>query len=753
MAALYARVVVSLRWFVVVGWILGAGAAWFLLPASMPNAGLRGFVPPHSSAIRTEKASLKAFGFPLITHTLLVQHNARGLSPYEQAEAVLRGIAVDQGAYPGIDPIRGALPVTNTLGIFPSSSQRNTTALTYLFFDPSASFFARTNAARAFGRRHLDRQKDGYLGVTGSVPARVAQERILFGHLHTLEIATLAVVIAVVAVRFRSVLAPLVALVTAGLSYFMAIRVTNTVGTLFGLGVPAELKPLVLALILGIVTDYSIFFLSRMRSALHEGADRLEGARSATARTGRIILVAGLAVAAGTAVMLVARSSFFSAFGPILALSVATAVLVSLTLLPALLAIFGGILFWPTGLAAEVAPGWVRRGARLLARRSVAAVLVVACVAGLGLLATEVRRMRLGVAFLPSLPAAAPARASARAAAAGFAPGIVEPTVLLLRGGSVAGQEQQLARLGRELSTQPGVAGVVGPGNVPGRLERGVLTSRSGGAARLLVILNEQPLGAHAIGDLDRLQQRLPRLVHRAGLHDVRFGLAGDTALASELVAVTKSDLVRIAVAALLVNLALLVLFLRALVAPVLLLACSVLALGASMGVMTLVFQGVFGHAGITFYVPFATAVLLLSLGSDYNIYGVGSIWDKAGGRTLREAVAERLPETSGAITAAGFTLAASFAMLAVVPLRPFRELAVVMGVGILIDALVVRSLLVPSLLTLVGGASRWPRRSPARPPDDVRTETRGTDRGATDTTGAASRAGERAGNESTGRR
>ena len=117
---------------------------------------------------------------------------------------------------------------------------------------------------------------------------------------------------------------------------------------------------------------------------------------------------------------------------------------------------------------------------------------------------------------------------------------------------------------------------------------------------------------------------------------------------------------------------------------------------------------------------PFAASVLLLSLGSDYNIYGVGHVWTRARHTTLRQAIAERVPETSGAITAAGITLAASFGMLALVPLRQFRELAFVMALGVLIDALVVRSVLVPALLTLLGGFSAWPRK--LREPTETRT-------------------------------
>ena len=152
-----------------------------------------------------------------------------------------------------------------------------------------------------------------------------------------------------------------------------------------------------------------------------------------------------------------------------------------------------------------------------------------------------------------------------------------------------------------------------------------------------------------------------------------------------------------------------LVLFLRALIAPLFLLASSVLTLAASLGLTTFVFQTVLGNDGLTFYVPFAAAVLLVALGSDYNIFGVGQVWDAARGQPLAEAIRTAMPQSTKAITAAGITLATSFALLAVVPLRPFRELAFTLSVGILLDVFVVRSLLVPALLTLVGRFSGCP--------------------------------------------
>ena len=126
-----------------------------------------------------------------------------------------------------------------------------------------------------------------------------------------------------------------------------------------------------------------------------------------------------------------------------------------------------------------------------------------------------------------------------------------------------------------------------------------------------------------------------------------------------------------------------------------LLLAASLLALAASLGLTNLLFQTVLGEDGLTFYVPFAAAVLLVALGSDYNIFGVGQVWEEARRRPLPEAICTVMPRSTRAITAAGVTLSVSFGLLALVPLRPFRELAFALSVGILLDVVVVRSLLV----------------------------------------------------------
>jgi RND superfamily putative drug exporter len=721
-----ARAVVALRYVVVACWVAVAALATVALPSIQQAGGgsFGGLVPEDNPAIQAEIASVVKFGFPILSRVAVVQRDPDGFSALKQAEIVNRAARLTQHRYPGLERIGGALPVINTLGVVPGSREANTTAITFLYFDPRMGFAEQTELARRFARTQVDEPDDHLVGVTGAIPGRLAQARTIERSLPRIELATLAAVVVIVGLNYRSVGAPLVCLAAATVAYLVSVRVVAWLGRLIGVAVPSELEPLMVALLLGIVTDYAIFFLSAVQHRLRAGDGVREAAARATATVGPIVVAAGLTVAAGTAALLAARLELFQAFGPGMALTILVGLVVAVTLVPALLAIAGQAAFWPARPAGQdranehgrrrpTGRGGTRqeRVVRRMTTPRVAALLVAGCTLLLLVATLPLRQVDLALTIVRSLPAEAEAQRAAAAATKGFAPGILSPTVVVVSQPGVTRSRGDLAAFQDLLEQQPGVAAVVGPREQLTQLVLGAVLSRDQDAARYVLVLAEDPLGSTAIDRLAALRDRVPVLLDRAGLDGATARFAGDTALAEAIVRQTRGDLGRIALAAILVDLLLLVVYLRALVAPLYLLATSVLALGASLGLTTLVFQRLLGHDGLTFYVPFAAAVLLVALGSDYNIFGVGAIWEEARRRPLREAIVVAVPRSTRAIAAAGLTLAASFALLALVPLEPFREFAFAMFVGILLDAFVVRSLLVPCLVALVGRRSGWPSR------------------------------------------
>jgi RND superfamily putative drug exporter len=739
-----AFVVTALRFPILLAWIAAVVGAWLYLPSLTQPSGIGGLIPPGAGAVRAEYDAARIFGFPLSAQVDIVQSDPRPFTQGELTALARRAAALDTRQVTDIPGLAGAFPVPNSSVIPGSRGRRSTTIVTFLFFRPGTSIDAQAAGAQDYARRFLGAPADHLAGVTGPAAAQQAQGVIIQRYLPWVELVTVLAIALIVGLYFRSAGAPLATLLCAGAAYLVAGRVVAWAGQRAGLTLPPDLEPVLVVLLLGVTTDYTVFYLAAMRNALEEGLDRIHAARRATAETMPIVLTAGLVVAAGIASLAAARLAALRSFGPGLALAVLIAVIVAITLAPALIAIFGSLLFRPGTARMRVAaqtivPGdgapprrgvrlrttwaWRSSAARLATTRPVALLLAAACVAGLLITAAGLGRIRLDFPLIRALPAAAqPARAEA-AASRGFVPGILSPTEILILGPGVAGQRAALTRLEHALSRQPGVAGVAGPGDLPQAQQALHLAlARSGNAARYGVIEQNDPLGATAISQVSELRQRLPALARRAGLTGVRTEIGGETALAGEAIDSAKADIGRVGLAIALAIVILLALFLRALLAPLYLLAASVLALLSALGLTVWIFQVMLGYPSIVYYVPFIVAVLLISLGSDYNVFVVGRIWEEARRRPLREAVAVAAPRASRAITAAGLALAAGFGVLALIPLDQFREIAVAMALGIVIDTFVVRSLLVPALVVLFGRAGSWPARlhPPRRPAGDA---------------------------------
>jgi RND superfamily putative drug exporter len=729
----YAWTLLLLRWLVVPAWIVAAVAAVHFLPSleQAQSGALGSLVPTNAPALKAEERDYHLFDLPLLSRVEVVQRNPHGLSLWAQARAVERAVRVDTHADPRVRDIPAAVPVSNTLGLFPGSAERSTTVVTYLYFKPDTTLEQQWAAAHRY--LHGTTPQDAVVGVTGAAPARLEQTNRITRALPWIEVATVLMIGLVVGLYYRSVGAPVVTLAAAALAYVISTRVVAWFGERLGVTIPNELEPLLVVLLLGIVTDYSVFFLSGMRDRLRAGEGRGKAARWTTATFTPIILVAGLTVAAGTASLLVARLGFLRAFGPGLAFTVLIGLAVAVTFVPAMLGMFGRVVFWPRwppkpGTVAEsvgepsdrIARSFRSKVARWATARPAAAAITILCVLGLGAAAAGLTRTSLGFTLIQGLPGSSEVRQAADAASQGFAPGILDPTIVLVQGTGLEQRTAQLTRLQSLIGRQRGVAGVLGPAQLPPALKRevqartgrtapSIFVNRQGSSARYVVILADDPLSADGMHAVQNLQRVLPALGRRAGVGGVRFSLAGDTAIASETIQQLVRDFYRVAALTLAIDLVLLVVFLRSLVAPFFLLAASVLALAAAIGLTTLLFQRWLGQQDLGYYVPYAAAVLLVSLGSDYNIFVVGRIWEEARRLPLRDAIASAAPRASRTIAIAGVTLALSFAVLAMVNLMDFRELAFAMFAGILIDTFVVRSLLVPSLISLFGRTSGWP--------------------------------------------
>jgi putative drug exporter of the RND superfamily len=247
----YATLVVRLRWLVlpIVGAILWA--ALTMLPSvAATGGGLSGVIGSGAPAIQAQIAAVQRFGLPLLSGTAVVQRDPSGLNPQAVRRAVLRALQVDQrtletGRQPGQD-LLGALPLINVPQLVPGAREQNTTIVTYLFADPTLGLSGQDRVARTYTAQ-IDQPTDGLVGVAGTIETQSEERKILESRLPLVEAATLAAIALIVGLTFRSVVAPLITLITAGIGYLLADRVIGSLAGAAGLIVPVEIEPIVIA--------------------------------------------------------------------------------------------------------------------------------------------------------------------------------------------------------------------------------------------------------------------------------------------------------------------------------------------------------------------------------------------------------------------------------------------------------------------------------------------------------------------------
>jgi putative drug exporter of the RND superfamily len=599
------------------------------------------------------------------------------------------------------------VPLLDAPGLL-AAHKSATTLVVYLFIRPSLGESESQQVAEQFASGLQSASGASEVKVTGALPATRAETSIAKSHLLWVEVATVALVLGILGFYFGSIGVPLLALATVGIAYLGVDRVLGWVAQRYGLSISSEVEPVIVALLFGILTDYLVFFVSGYRRRLRAGTESLPAVTEVTAELLPVISTAALMIAGATMTLLISGVPFLEAFGPAMAIAVVIAAAAALTLVPAALAIFGRALLWPrqpkpeepAGLAAEEsgARGRLIGGAvRFPVLTSIVSLLILLAAA------SGVSELALGNPLMRGLPPTSSVREGYEIAANGLGPGVLGPTMVVVEGRGVGTKAGQLSALEAELTEQKGVNGVLGPGAEPLRTGSSPMVAPGGNAARYVLVLDGDPDGAAASEALSELEEHLPELVKRSGLGEAGVGVTGDTTIATELTENTWSALERVGPAAIAVLLALLWVLLRSRSAPLYLVGVSILVAVAALGLTVYVFQDLLGYGELAFFVPVASSILLLALGADYNVFLISRIWHESEQGDLKPAIRTAGSRAGRAITVAGFILALSFLAVALIPIQSFREIAFALCVGLLLDTLIARTLLIPALVSIFG--------------------------------------------------
>ncbi|WP_229674952.1 MMPL family transporter [Terrabacter tumescens] len=532
--------------------------------------------------------------------------------------------------------------------------------------------------------------------VTGPAAVQADLAAVFAGANTRLLIATASVVALLLVLTYRSPILWIFPLVVVGVAdRLAAVLATHTLAA-FSVTWDESTIGILSVLVFGAGTDYALLLISRYRDELRSHHDRREAMSLALRRTAEAVLSSAVTVVIGLLTLLLSLFPATRGLGLACAVGVVVAAVFVLLVLPAALVIFDRWIFWPKvpreGQAA-LADGhslWRRVGDRVAAhpKRIISVTLVVLAVMAAGIAAIDTG-LKSSDQFLKKPEAIA---ASERLAQS-FPAGSADPAVIV-----TTADPDAVASAAKDV---PGIAGAR-------------TVKRGAGVAEVDAVIEAAPgsdEAAQTVRDLRTALAALPES-HVAGTEAVAL----DQAEAS-----SRDRLVIFPIVLVLVLLAL-GLLLRSVVAPLVLVSTVVATYLASVGASWWIFTKVFGFSALDDSAPLFAFVFLVALGVDYNIFLVTRAREESRLHGARQGMLRGLAATGGVITSAGVLLAAVFAVLGVLPLVVLAQIGVIICVGVLLDTLVVRTLLVPAIAVVLGDRFWWPRR-PHPAPDGASDE------------------------------
>ena len=521
-----------------------------------------------------------------------------------------------------------------------------------------------------------------------------------FGSIDTKLLQTTLIVVAIILiVVYRSPILWIIPLFTAGTALGLATMVVYYLAKADIIDLNGQTQGILDVLVLGAATDYALLLISRYREELHHHESRYEAMKIALRGVVEPIVASGSTVIAGLMVLLLSDLSSNRGLGPVGSIGIAAAMLAALTLLPALLIVFGRWIFWPkvpkfddedeklSGMWAKVG-NFVDRKPRAI---WVTTALVLIVFAGFS---TTLKSD--GLAQTDAFTTRTDSVIGLEKLGEHFPSGEGTPVEIVVDQGD-------LAAATAAIKTVKNVANVVPVTQLdPATRQPTADLKIVDGKVLLYATLSVAPDSVEA-------KETIPVLRDAVKKVNESILVGGQTAVGYDVDQSSRRDN-RVIIPIVLVLIAIILgLLLRSIYAAALLLTTVVLSFAATLGVCALVFEHVFGFAGTDASFPLFAFVFLVALGIDYNIFLMTRVREESFKIGTRAGVIKGLTVTGGVITSAGIVLAATFGVLGVLPLVFLAELGFAVAFGVLLDTIVVRSLLVPALVREIGPKIWWP--------------------------------------------
>lgn len=690
MFARLGKLVVRRPLWTISAWVLIIVAVVSMAPQLTSTTDQSAFLPSHYESIQAAQLQEKAFPNSAAPAAIVVFERTDG-APLSEADTEVVGAIAGQLNQARLKDVTGVQAVP------PSDNRIVQIAAVQMTKVTNPSDTRQSDAVKALREALQDNVSgtDLKAGVTGSAAQALDAQESSSKGLAIVGIATIAVILLLLLVIFRSPVIALLPIVVIGAVSMVVNGLIAAVSKAFDLKIDSSVSSILVVVLYGVGTDYILFLMFRYRERLRAGEDPKTAMVSAVTRVGEAITSAAGAVIIAFMALTLSTLGLFRSLGPALAIAVAVALLAGLTLVPAIVSLLGTKVFWPSKAWRAEPKGALFAGlGRGLGRRPA----VFAVVAGGVLVVLSV----FAVGFNPTFDLTSGSTSDASESTVyskellkGMPAGVTQPSDVLLRSPNSL-SETQLESYRTALSRVDGVSQVSEP-----------TLSQDNSVADFKVTLTSAPESDQAIATV---RGPLRSAAHAAAPPGTTAVVGGMTSIFVDFQDAMNHDykvVFPVAAALIMIVLALL---LRSLVAPWYLMASVFLGFGATLGASVLVFQHLRAESGLIFTLPLIMYLFVVALGTDYNILMVARLREEAReGRDPRKAAALALHHTGPTIAAAGVILASTFASMMLAGNTTLSQMGFAISVGIGIAAFVMAMFFTPALTALIGRRAWWP--------------------------------------------
>ena len=693
--------IVRNRWWVIAIWIVVSVAITLFTPklSEVTSSDQTSFLPSKYESVQAQKIGEKAFPQSKNDTELLVVKRTGGGKLTGSDQTAVQNLANNLQAA-GVHKVASVQTSSQLV------SHDGTAQMVQVGIDGQATG-GQADVDLVKALRDKVKQLTAGTGLNASLTGSIAMTADSTNSFNTatkiVTMATFALVIILPGIIFRSPVAAFAPVIAVGIVSALAQSLIALVAKTFNFKIDSSLSILYTVVLYGIGTDYILFLLFRYREKLRTGDRAREVVAFALSRAGEAILSAALVVAAAFSALGFSDFGIFKNLAPGLVICVLTMLAAVLTLIPAVVAVIGPKIFWPSkGWQAQPKGTFFKKIGGLVARKP---GLVMACSVILLLaLATGYPQLKGNYDFVSQQPQNTESAKAFKDVSKLFSAGAISPTQVILASNTPLSQ-QQVSAFSQKVDAVKDVTSA-GPAQ----------TSADGKTAQVTVLLPGNP---DSNSTLDFVEKTLRPAVHAAAPSGAKVYVNGESAAFTDVRAAVSRDLAVILPVAAVIIFVILVLLLRSVLGPLYLLIAVALGYTATLGGATYLYQNFLNYPGLIFFIPIMVYIFVVAVGTDYNILTMTRLREEIrSGVQPREASDLTIEHSSTTVTAAGLILAGTFGSLALAGISLLAQLGFAIAFGIILSAFIIAPLLVPSVAALLGTKVWWPGHRPAKDPN-----------------------------------